>query len=437
MMMEKGSRFKRKAVNVQEALDTIRRHIRLLETETIPLSASYRRRLARDLFATCDLPPFPRSGLDGYAVHSGDVADPTPRDPVILSVVGEVAAGEAAKGKLQPGEAVRIMTGAHVPEGADAVVMFEQTEEFTAGGARYVRIKHPVQRGQNIAKQGEEVRRGERLMARGTKIEPGQAALLAAFGYEYVPVYRRPQVAIFATGDELVDVGAEAVPGKIRNSNSYMLCAQVEHYGGIARNYGIIPDDLAIVRAAIAEALRENDLVITSGGVSVGDHDVMAELFCAFEGEILFNKVAMRPGSPTTAAVANGRFLFALSGNPGACFVGFELFVRPVLLGMQGASPTLPWQVAELAADYGKGSPYERFVRGRIDWLNERALAYPLGKDKASATLSIGEANGLIVIPPGKKGARRGEKVRFLPLPYEIPFAPSHENPDGYPETEQ
>ncbi|QYR24293.1 molybdopterin molybdotransferase MoeA [Paenibacillus sp. sptzw28] len=395
--------------------------------ESVPLWQAAGRRLSEPLTATSDWPPFARSGLDGYAVRSADTTQATPDSPSSLRVVGTVAAGGVTPAIVEPGTAVRIMTGGAVPEGADAVVMLEQTADADEIGRSVVRVKRAAATGQNIARPGEEFRRGGVLAEPGTLIRPGHIALLGTFGYAEVPVFARPRVAVLATGAELLPVASPLEPGRIRDSNSAMVASMVEQSGGTPVLVGRLPDDPNAVVGALAAALEQADMVVTTGGVSVGDFDVMADIIRGIRSDgltggpdrLLFNKVAMRPGSPTSAAVMNGKLLFALSGNPGACFVGFELFVRPAILMLQGVTmeQSLPREVtAKLAADFDKGSPHERFVRTRL-YVREGVLyADPLAFNKSSMMASIPEADGLLRIPAGPEGAARGSLVHVIQL---------------------
>lgn len=446
---ERDGRFNRKAVKVGEAQQRVLAAAESLQlgSELVPLRASGGRRLAQTIVASSDWPPFARSGLDGYAVRAADIASASPEQPATLRIVDSVAAGGLALAAVQQGTAVRIMTGAAVPEGADAVVMLEQTAEaMLADGSPAVLIKHAGLAGQHIAPRGEEFRRGSVLAEPGTLVRPGHVALLGTFGYAEVAVQRRPRVAVFATGSELLPVEASLAPGRIRDSNSFMVAAMLEQSGAEPILCGSLPDKLHAVEAALASVCERADLIVTTGGVSVGDFDVMSELFRALKNdrltgerqkpaselfdstaslsndtpnEILFDRVAMRPGSPTSAAVVGGMLLFALSGNPGACFVGFELFVRPAMLRMQGVEAALPRRVrAQLLTAVDKPSPHDRFVRTRlINHSDGRLLADPLAFTKSSMMASIADAEGLAVIPSGSKGAEAGEMIDVILIP--------------------
>lgn len=437
-------RFNRRAIPPDEAQRRVvaAAAARPVGSELAPLAESGGRRLARALSATSDWPPFPRAGLDGYAVRAADTAGAAPESPALLRAVASVAAGELASATLMPGTAARVMTGAAVPEGADAVVMLEQTAEASlAGGAAAVLVRAAALPGQNVAPRGEEYRLGSLLAEPGAVLRPGHAALLATFGYADVPVYRRPRVAIFATGSELLPVAAEAAPGRIRDSNSAMVAWMAEQSGAEPWPCGTLPDELDAVESALGHAAKEADLIITTGGVSVGDYDVMASLLrkvdkgisaaeeadaasgssarLVKESELLFNKVAMRPGSPTSAAVYNGKPLICLSGNPGACFVGFELFARPALAAMQGCEGPLPRRArAKLAAPVRKGCPHVRFVRSRILFGEDGVLyAEPLAFSKSSMMASIADAEALAIIPAGPEGREAGQWAEIILLP--------------------
>lgn len=408
-----GLRFHRKALQVEEAQQAVLSYTRVLETEHAALAESFGRRLAADVSASHPVPHFRRSGMDGYAIRAADSMEASPERPVPLQVGETIFCGSMPANEVKPGQAAKIMTGAAVPEGADAVIMLEMTG--SEGDNVYIRKRMTA--GDNITPIGQEVAAGELLLRSGTMIGPGETALLASFGYSSVPVYRKPRVAIFPTGSELLDVDRPLAPGKIRNSNSYMVACQVREAGGEAILMPVLPDQPDLVERELRAVLDRVDCIITSGGVSVGDKDVLVDVFERWDGTLLFNKVAVRPGSPTSAGVWNGKPLFALSGNPGACFVGFELFAGPCLRAMQGHSvPLLPEAVARLSVDYAKGSAYSRYVRGTMDWTQGELAVRPAGTDKSSVMVSIKDTDCLIHIPAGGRGASSGDRVRVLLL---------------------
>ncbi|MEW9701277.1 gephyrin-like molybdotransferase Glp [Paenibacillus sp. SI8] len=423
MTINRSHRFARRAVKVDHAQGMIMQHVVPLESEYTSIDRSLHRRISKPLYAKESMPHFPRSGMDGYAILSEEALLAAPQNPTLLRVIDEVPAGYLSNKRVVPGTAIRIMTGAAVPDGADAVIMFEQTEEIQEDGQAFIRIKHKVARGQNIARVGDEISEGQLLMSGGTRIGPGQIALLASMGYAEVPVFRRPVVGVVMTGSELLTVMEPLQPGKVRNSNAYMLAAQIEQNGGHVIHFGTAPDDIVEVAKTVRRALEKCDLLIISGGVSVGDYDVMADFFTAsgIEKELLFNKVAMRPGSPTSVAVINNKLVFGLSGNPGACFVGFELFARPALLAMQGIESLYNHHTqAAMLDDYEKGCPHDRYLRGRMTHFNQQIIVSALEKNNSSMLVSIQDANCIIRIPAGSKGIAAGQSVEVIPLPYEM-----------------
>jgi molybdopterin molybdotransferase len=298
--------------------------------------------------------------------------------------------------------------------------MLEMTEALSTKAstqAERTLIRKSLPSGQNITPIAGEIGEGQLLLQQGCRIGAGEAALLATFGYATVAVYRKPRVAIFSTGSELLNVEDALKPGRIRNSNSYMLACQVEACGGLPVIMPALADDVEQVQAALVGAFDDADCVITSGGVSVGDYDVLVDVFGRWEGKLLFNKIAMRPGSPTSAALWKNKLLFALSGNPGASFVGFELFARPVLESMQAnKQPLREACTAFLDVDYDKGSAYPRYVRGKTHVDDGRLYVKPAGSDKSSIMVSVKDADCLIHLPAGGSGFRKGERVDIYML---------------------
>jgi molybdopterin molybdotransferase len=409
-------RFLRETVTVAEATERLLKHARVMPQEYVELDQADGRILAVDLEATCPLPPFARSAVDGYAVRSADTAGTSPDTPVTLRVIETIMAGDVPERTLSQGEAARIMTGGMIPSGADAVIMFEQTVD-PGMETETVAVKREMRAGENIIKQAEEVAERQIVLQAGEPINPGSVAVLATFGYTRVPVSRKPRVGLLPTGNELVAPHQPLVPGKIRDSNTSMLAALIREAGGIPVVYPSLPDDYGKTSAMIEEKIGEVDLLITTGGVSVGDMDVIAAFVDRADAEILFNRVAMRPGSPTTAADFQGKLLCALSGNPGACYVGFELFIRPLLKKMLGCrDPYLREMEALLVGDYVKPCPYPRYLRGKLSVEDTVLHARPDIHDKASPLISLKESECLIVIPAGGKGKRAGERVKVIPI---------------------
>ncbi|OAS24406.1 gephyrin-like molybdotransferase Glp [Paenibacillus oryzisoli] len=415
-------RFGRKVISVDEARAALYECVTTTEKEMVSLPRSFGRLLATDIYADHAVPHFRRSGVDGYAVRSQDIAAATPDNPIVLDVIERIPSGTVPERTVQAGMAARIMTGAPVPDGADTVVMLEMTdclclqdESLLSLDAQdtKVKIKKNVQAASNITPIAGEVNCGELVIPQGTRIGPGEAAILATFGFSVVKVFRRPRVAIFSTGSELLQVEQELQPGKIRNSNSYMLAAQVEANGGEAFIMPALSDDPHQVEAALGAVLPDVDLILTSGGVSVGDYDVLVDVFGRFDGKILFNKVAMRPGTPTSAALWKSKLLLALSGNPGASFVGFELFAKPIIRKMLGSHrPEAEELSAFLDIAYDKPSAYPRYIRGTTRVEAGCLWVRPAGIDKSSIMVSIKDADCLIWLPAGGQGYLRGDSVK-------------------------
>lgn len=393
-------------------------YVRPVQTVEVDLVDAFGRRLAASVRTNDPIPHFRRSGMDGYAVRASDLADVSAATPMELEVIEHIPCGVEPQHKITEGKAARIMTGGMVPEGSDAVIMQEMTELIEREGRSIVRIQKKVASGTNITPIGEEARAGTLVLEAGERIGAGHTAILASLGYGQVPVYRKPKVAVLSTGTELLQLSDPLQMGKIRNSNAYMLSAQIIAAGGQPQLVGQIPDDYPRAERMLYELLSSDaDLIVTTGGVSVGDYDIMADFFLRWEGKTLFNKIAMRPGSPTTAGSWRNKLLFGLSGNPSASFVGFELFVRPVIQQLQGAvvdhAKTITCQ---LAVDYKKVNAYPRYVRGYWYSMDGEHYAKPVGRDKSSAILSLKDANCLIVIPPTKTGISSGEIVQIIPL---------------------
>jgi len=400
---------KRMPIPVSEALERVLGEASLIGDEKVELEESYGRILAEPIVASSDVPPFNRSPYDGYAIRSVDSAGASGTNRISFRVIDHIGAGEVSAKRLSANEAIRIMTGAQLPEGADAVVMFEQTVETEHG----ITIRKPFEALENVSLQGEDVPKGEVVIESGNLINPGTIALLATFGYSQVAVAKQPVVGILSTGTELLGVGDELVPGKIRNSNGPMIVAQLKRMGFRCKMYGMSIDQLDESYEVVKKAAEETDCLITTGGVSVGDFDFLPAIYERLGAKVLFNKVAMRPGSVTTVAVANGRYLFGLSGNPSACFTGFELFVRPALLKMMGAGKLyLPQTKAVLGEDFTKANPFSRFIRASY---NGETVS-PAGFNKSNAVSSIARGNALIVLPGGSRGFRSGDAVDVLLL---------------------
>jgi molybdopterin molybdotransferase len=408
---------KRIPISIGEAVKKVLAYEIKGKTEYIPITNAYGRYLSEDLTATCDVPHFDRAPYDGFAIRSIDSVTASGDNPVRFRVIDEIGAGMVTDKQLGEFEAVRIMTGAMMPQLADTVVMLELAKDLTVDGQSYMTIKRPFKQGDNVSFIGEDAKKGEVLVKKGAFINPGVQAVLATFGYKDVPVAKMPRVGLYATGTELLEVEDALVPGKIRNSNSHMISAQIERVGGEVVYFGKLVDDFEACFQAIKSSLSQVDILITTGGVSVGDYDYLPEIYKKLGAEILFNKVGMRPGSVTTVAQLDGKLLFGLSGNPSACYVGFELFTRPIIRKMLFAErPHLRKEMAILEADFPKANPFVRFVRSQLYIENGLLKVVPSGLDKSNIVMSLAGANSLMILPGGTRGFLKGTTVEVLLL---------------------
>lgn len=408
---------RRTPIPVGEAVQRVMKFQKTGQTEFVSINDSFGRYLAKDITATNDVPHFNRSPYDGFAVRAIDTKEASQNHPVEFEVIDHIGAGSVIKKKVEAFQAVRIMTGAQMPEECDAVVMLELTNGYEKDGKPYMSIKRSFNSGDNISFRGEDAKEGDILISKGTKINPGVQAILATFGYAKVPVAKKPLVGLFATGTELLDVGDPLEPGKIRNSNSYMIAAQIERAGAEVQYFGKLPDEFETCFSAVKTALGKVDMLITTGGVSVGDFDYLPAIYEKLNAEVLFNKVAMRPGSVTTVAQLNGKLLFGLSGNPSACYVGFELFTRPIIRSMLFTDkPHLRKETAVLMADFPKANPFTRFVRSALTIKDGKIIVAPSGVDKSNIVMSLAGANSLMVLPGGTRGFETGNEVDVLLL---------------------
>ncbi|OLP63199.1 Molybdopterin molybdenumtransferase [Bacillus pumilus] len=412
---------RRQPIPVDEAIRTVQQYQQHGKIEWIPLKESLNRFIAEDILADHDVPAFDRSPYDGFALRAADTKEASSEHPVDFEVIDHIGAGVVSKKTIGSFQAIRIMTGAKIPDGADVVIMLELTKTFEQDGRPFMSVKRRLKQGDNIARQGEETVKGKVMVKKGTKVTPGVIALLATFGYAVVPVVKKPIIGIISTGTELLQVSDAIVDGKIRNSNLSMVFAQVLEAGGEPLDLGGVSDDFDQSYEAVKAAVSKVDMLITTGGVSVGDFDYLPAIYEKLGAQVLFNKVAMRPGSVTTvAALPSGQLLFGLSGNPAACFVGFELFVQPII-NMWGLkkNPYPAFAEAKLTHDFPKANPFTRFVRATLQFTGGQLSATPTGLDKSSAVTSLADANCFIVLPGGSRGFQAGDKVRVLLFQYE------------------
>ncbi|MGD6975314.1 gephyrin-like molybdotransferase Glp [Bacillus altitudinis] len=407
---------RRQPIPVEEAVKKVHQFQKHGQVEWVPLKKSLGRWIAEDILADHDVPAFDRSPYDGFALRAEDTKKASSENPVEFEVIDHIGAGVVSAKTIGPFQAIRIMTGAKIPKGANVVIMLELTKTFEKDGKSLMSLKRPLKKGDNISRQGEETLKGNVMIKKGSKVTPGVTAILATFGYAVVPVVKKPVIGIISTGTELLQVSDAMVDGKIRNSNLSMVYAQVLEAGGEPLDLGGVSDDFDQSYEAVKAALSKVDMLITTGGVSVGDFDFLPAIYEKLGAEVLFNKVAMRPGSVTTvAALPNGQLLYGLSGNPAACFVGFELFVKPIIYKWCLKENPFPvFAEAKLTHDFPKANPFTRFVRASLDFAGSQLSVTPTGLDKSSAVTSIAHADCFIVLPGGTRGFSTGDQVSVL-----------------------
>ena len=382
----------------------------LLPAERVPVGAALSRVLAEDVVAAVDLPGFDNSAMDGYAVRAAELSGAADDAPVRLPVDGDVAAGDTTRHVLAPGRVMRIMTGAPMPEGADAVVPVERTD----GGAREVGLMLEPELGRHVRRRGEDVRTGDVVLRAGVRLGPGHVGLVAAANVPEVSVRRAPRVTVVSTGDELVPPGSPIAHGQIVDSNNVMLRALVEAAGAEVASAPHLPDEVGAVRAFLSDPDGDPDLVITSGGVSMGVYDTVKEVLVA-DGGVEFVKVAMRPGMPQGCGVVGPRRVpvVTLPGNPVSSFVSFHVFVLPALRAMAGLDP-----VDDGSFEVVAGTSWPKVV-GRAEMTRvvvEAGVARPSGGQGSHMLGALAEATALAVVPPEVDGVREGDRLRCFPL---------------------
>lgn len=398
-------------LQIEDALQIMLDHTPVLPDEAVALPDAVGRVLRQAALSDLDLPPFDRARMDGYALRAADTLNP----PVRLQAIGEAAAGFAFVGEVTAGQAVRIMTGAPVPSGTDAVQKIEVIQVHDDGS---IELTDPVAAGQFVTPRASEARKGDVVVEAGERLRPATAAVLASFGYAHVTVTRRPRLALLSTGSELVEVHQTPQGAQIRNSNTYSLAGYALQAGAEVIQTAIVRDDFATTRDAIANALAQADVVMLSGGVSMGDYDLVKPALLALGAEVLVEKVAMHPGKPTVFAKLGDKVIFGLPGNPVSVAVSFHLFARPVLLKMQCASELhLPcWQAH--VTRMVKGAPPRRSHQpARLLIRAGRAEAEPLKWGGSSDLVAFMQADALIVVPEDRASLNTGELAEVIQLP--------------------
>lgn len=410
-------------IDVDDALRRILAAFRPLEVEDRALSEALGHILATDVVAGSPVPAFPNAAMDGFAVRATDTAGATPMRPATLRVIAEAPAGVPCAAIVRPGTAVRIMTGAPIPAGTDAVVRFEETDEITSatrhGAGSVVGIHRAASAGDNVRPIGEDVAAGATVLHAGARIRPAEIGVLAALNCTRVAVHRRPRVGILATGDEIVDPGESLAAGQIRNSNAPMLAAMVTQVGGEPVSLGIARDCTDELRQALAQAMGL-DLLLTTGGVSVGDYDLVKQVLQR-EGQIDVWSVRIKPGKPLAFGWLAGTPLLGLPGNPVAAAVAFEQFARPAIRAMLGDQDlSLPTVMARLTERIDNRGGRRHFVRVAVSATAGGYVARVAGRQGSSVLSTLARANGLLVIPETTDAVDEGDVVPVQMLDWDL-----------------
>ena len=397
-------------ITVRQARETILGTVAPLESEEASLPQACHRVLTQDLTAPRSIPPWDNSAMDGFAVQAADVKTASEESPVSLAILEDIPAGKIASKPVEPGSAIRIMTGAPVPKGADAVVPVEWTRP---AGENTIEVHRPPSVAANIRRAGEDVEQGATVLKAGTVLTPAAIGMAASLGHEKVPVYKRPEVAILSTGDEIAEVGTEAGPGQIYTSNSYTLMGLCQELGVPTRYLGIAADTRESLHQHLEGALS-CDVIITTDGVSVGDYDYVKEVLAELGSDMKFWKIAQRPGPPLAFGVIGGKPAFGLPGNPVSTMVSFYQYIRPSLLKMQGHTKLYPPVVeATLEEDIPTKGARLYFLRGILRQDSKGGYSVrSTGAQGSGILTSMVRANGLILIPAEQKGARKGDRVQ-------------------------
>ena len=383
-----------------------------LPTEYVSLTDAQSRVLADDLSSRVDMPPFVRAAMDGYAIKSNDTKKASTKRPVLLDVIGRITAGQDALYKVESGKAVAIATGAKMPEGADAVVMVEHVELEN----KRIKIFNEIPRSKNVASKGEDVKSGQILLKKGIWLNSQDIGLIASVGIGKVPVFKKPKVAVFATGNELAEPGSKLDDTCIFESNRYMVSSMVRECGGEVVDMGICKDDKDLISSKLKEALR-SDVVVVSGGTSVGEKDYVPNLVNSLgKPGLLVHGVAMRPGSPTGLGIVNGKPIILSPGYPVSSYVAFYTFGRPLLFKMlKTEGPPGAKLIARMTGSIHMHEEMRTYVRVNVTRQNGSYLAEPVSASGASLLSTLTKSNGMVIVD-NKSKLSKGQKVEVIPL---------------------
>ena len=383
---------------VEEAQKIVLASVKPLDVERVVISDALHRVLAENIAPGYDIPPHDNSSVDGYAVRSEDVTEASATTPCSLDVQEEIPAGTVPTKKIGPGQTSRIMTGGMLPDGANAVVMVENTSDADTG---HINILKPVTNGQNVRYRGEDVRNGQTVLTSGAVLGPGEIGLLASFQRSFITAYRQPTVAILSTGDEVVDIDEPLTPGKIVNSNSYSLAALVREAGGRPIVPGIIGDTEEAIREAI-QSVMHADVILSTGGVSVGDYDYVKKVLVDLGADMKFWKVRMKPGKPLAFGLLEDTPFFGLPGNPVSCMVSFLLFARPALRKIMGYEDLfLPVVQARLKNEIKAGGDRRHYLRAHVIFEDGAFTVSTVTGQGSGMLRSMAGTNGLVIVETG------------------------------------
>jgi len=416
----------RKLVSLDEATQILEQqfHAKPVGVEQISLPQAHQRVLAKNVKAPLNVPPFNRATVDGYAVKAENTFGADEENPITLKLLGRVTVGEMPEIVVEEKTTVGIVTGAPLPPGADAVVMIE----YTIQKNKIVFIYRPVSKGENVMETGSDIRKGETIIKQDQTLSSRDIGVLAALGFTKVDVYKRPRVAVISTGAEIVESGKPLPPGKIYDINAYTISAAVQECGGQSLNFGIIPDKIDELKAALKKALNSADIVVTSGGVSVGPMDVVPKVLNMLgKPGVIISGIAVKPGKPTTIAIVDGRPIFSLPGHPTSSLLIFHILVRSIILKMTGRRQQPPFTLKAITAEkmfQAKGRRtfvMVNLIRDRVGKL----LARPVLLGLSGAITTLSKADGFVIVPERRQFINAGEEVTVYllePLPEFAPF---------------
>ena len=403
-------------IEMDDAIRIVLENTRPIDKTRVGLDDVLGRVLSEDVRSDIDMPPFDKALMDGYALQGADIASASSNTPVILDVIEEIPAGTVPQKRVECGQASQIMTGAPVPDGADTVIMVEDTLPHT--DTQKVQVMDTTETGRNIARLGEDVRVNQVVLQANTVIRPPEVGILAAVGHIHIEVYRQPVVGIVATGSEVVEPHHKPKPGQIRNSNGYSMVAQVLRSGAQARYLGIVEDDIQALIKTIGEGLETCDIVALSGGVSAGEYDLVQDGMRDLGVEVLFDRIRMKPGKPLTYGVKGARQVFGLPGNPVSSVVGLELLMRPAIKKMQGMTDVhLPTVRTVLSADFRQTPGRKQFVPAHsVQGKNGVWKSNWVGHHGSADLFSMARANSLFVVNAEDAHVRAGTELDLILL---------------------